>query len=199
MGLFRRLEYLKDTGLGKGFTHEVVVPAGPGSRPGERIWAPSDSLHGPMPLASDESREDFRVIVSRQLSTFGATCLGPTSRRGEPVNRAKYRIVRHLARSPSFSASDVTPEVIAGEHGCRYRIQFDKTRLIEWQFGHNGWQFAAGVICHPRDDERRMEDRARVILSSWEWIEPTEEMIEADDERILRDGERPDRLWSNDH
>jgi hypothetical protein len=58
--------------------HELVIPAGPGGRPGERLVAPSRSLH-PLDIGPDGTRHDFTVLVDRYGSSLKALCLRPAS------------------------------------------------------------------------------------------------------------------------
>src|SRR5687768_18505440 len=85
-------QWRRESDFGKGLRHEIVIPYGPEDRPGERLRSPSKSLHPPMPPGPDGSRTDFRVVLSRRGSTFGAVCLGPVSEREEPEAAANHTI-----------------------------------------------------------------------------------------------------------
>jgi hypothetical protein len=43
--------------------------------------------------------------------------------------------------------------------------------LIEWKFAHAGWLYAAGALVYKNDDEAGAEERARDVLSTWQWLD----------------------------
>ena len=152
--------------------HEVVVPAGPGGRPGERLLATSSSVYGStyVPrLASDDSRSDFIVVVGRH-STVAAVCLGPVCERGEPRERA-IRASASLSAWSGTECAAFADDTVAGERAVRYRVIRPDGALTEWQFTRDGWAFVAGVHCRYGDDEVDALRLAGRVLSTWHWIE----------------------------
>jgi hypothetical protein len=150
--------------------HAIEVPAGPGTRPGERVRAPNPSLHPPWPLGPDGSRADFRFLLSRRGSSFGAVCLGPVSDRGEPSEAAKESIQKHVQRG--WEAAGLDSVSIAGDPASRTRVRYPRSVLTDWLFAHDGWLFAAGVLCRSGDRESVVVERAEAVLATWQWIEP---------------------------
>jgi hypothetical protein len=103
--------------------HEVIVPAGPGGRPGERLLATSKSVYGSMyepRLASDESRDDFRVLVGKR-STLAVVCLGRVSERGEPYESA-IRTIARISAWPGMDCAAIADAWVAGDRAVRYRV-----------------------------------------------------------------------------
>lgn len=147
--------------------HEVVVSSGPDGRPGERLLATSRSIYQTR-MCPDDSREDFRILVGRR-STLAVVCFSPDSARAGPDQHAR-QAVRNLTL-PGDAQSAIVAEHVAGEAAASYRIVRNLAVLTEWVFAHDGWLFAAGVLCHPDDDEHETVDRARAVLASWRWIE----------------------------
>lgn len=136
--------------------------------PGERLLAPSLSFYAPR-MTPDNCREDLRVMITPVGSTFGVVCLGRVSDRGDPLSSARYsltRIAPHLE-----PAAVIEPETVAGEAGVRYRVPFNTADLIERKFAHAGWLYVAGTHVRKGDDEAKAEDRARDILSTWQWLD----------------------------
>jgi hypothetical protein len=133
--------------------HVIEIPAGPGGRPGERLLAPNPSLHAPWPLGPDGSRSDFRFLIGRRGSHFGAVCLGPAAAR------------------PHWEAAGVEADPLGGERAWRTRLEFPRSVLIDWRFARGGWLFAAGVLCRAGDREPKMVERAEAVLATWEWID----------------------------
>jgi hypothetical protein len=150
--------------------HLIEIPAGPGTRPGERLRAPNPSIHAPWPLGPDGSRSDFRVLLSRRGSNFGAVCLGPVSERGEPLETAQGAIQKYVQRG--WRASGLDDVSVAGEAAWRTRLEFPRSVLMDWLFAREGWLFAAGVLCRSGDRESVMVERAEVVLATWQWIDP---------------------------
>jgi hypothetical protein len=163
-------QWRRDSELGKRLLHEIVIPCGPDDRPGERFLSPSKSLHPPLPPGPDGSRTDFRVVLSRRASTFGAVCLGPVSDRGEPEASALHSI-RAFAERGSSTASPLEPDQVAGEAAVRYQVDLKMQQLVEWKFVHDGWLFVAGALCAQRDDVDKLVARSRRILDTWTWID----------------------------
>jgi hypothetical protein len=170
VGLLRG--WLKEMGFGRSGGHVIEVPAGPDGRPGERVLAPSASMHPPWPPGPDGSRSDFRVFLGRRGTSFGAVCLGTTRERGEPEAAAHKAAAAHRQRG--LTALDAQPDLVAGEASWRVRVEFPRGTLTDWLFAHRGWLFAAGVLHRPADDESKMLEGARAVLASWTWChEPT--------------------------
>lgn len=137
--------------------------------PGERLLAPSRSFYAPR-MTPDNCREDLRVMVTPAGSTLGVVCLGRVSEKGDPLSSARYTLTRV---SPLLDPEEtIQPETVAGETGVRYRQPFRVARcLIEWKFAHTGWLYAAGALVYKNDDEAEAEDRAREVLSTWQWLD----------------------------
>lgn len=160
----------RELDFGRRLKHEIVVPPGPDGRPGERLCSPSASLLPPWPLGPDGSREDFRVFLGTGGTHFGGVCLGPVAERGDPVASA-HATIGGFAQRGNHDVSAVEPEVVANEPGCRYRIEFPRSVLVEWKFARHGWLFAVGALCRQSDREQKMVQRARDILATWMWID----------------------------
>ena len=167
---FRPDTWPRVTGYTGALDHDVLVPAGPDGRPGERLRAPSRSLYAPRGLGRDGSREDFRVLVGEGASTFAAVCLGPVAERGDPESSA-WRTLRHLDRKGFSDSSRVLTDTVAGEEAFRYRVLLRSQLLLEWKFAHAGWLFVAGVRCGTSDNEFDVVGRARDALDTWRWAE----------------------------
>jgi hypothetical protein len=163
------VRYRDGWGYERRLKRTIEIPAGPDSRPGERLRAPSVSIHPPWPLGPDGSRSDFRFLISRRGSNFGGVCLGPVSERGEPLEAA-HRDSEQFAQR-GWEAAGLEPEIVAGESAWRKRLTFPRSVLVDWFFAHNGWLFAAGVLCRAGDREAAMVERAQAVLATWEWIE----------------------------
>lgn len=174
----------RETSFGQGLKHEIVVPAGPDGRPGERLLAPSASLIPPWPLGADGSREDFRVLLGRGGSSFAGVCLGAVEDRGDPLESSHFTI-RRFAERGMTDASTVESSTVAGEAACRYRIALARGALVEWKFARRGWLFVVGTLCRPSDNEVKMITRAQGVLATWSWIE--------DDA-----GQPPTQLWATE-
>ena len=146
--------------------HEIVVPPGPDGRPGERLLAPSLSFYPPW-ITQDDCREDLRVLLTHSGSSLGVVCLN-RSVPGDPLLSARYSLTRV---APSVDHRSIEPETVAGEAGVRYRAPLNTATLIEWKFVRAGWLYAAGALIRRSDDELETEDRAREVLSTWQWLE----------------------------
>jgi hypothetical protein len=149
--------------------HEHFVPPGSNGMPGERLRAPSLSFYPPR-MTVDNCREDLRVLITPAGSTLGVVCFGRVSEMGDPVSSARYS----LSRSAPFLDPDavIGPATVAGEAGVRYRRPLNVYRsLIEWKFAHAGWLYAAGALVYKNDDEAKAENRARDVLSTWQWLD----------------------------
>jgi len=159
---------------GKGFErklkHLIEIPAGPGTRPGERVRVPGPSIHPPWPLGPDGSRSDFRVLFSRRQSNFGVVCFGPVSERGEPFEASQEAVQTYVQRG--WRASGLDEASVAGEAAWRVRLEFPASVLNDWFFAHDGWLFGAGVLCRSGDRESVMVERAEAVLATWQWIDP---------------------------
>jgi hypothetical protein len=149
--------------------HEHVVPPGPDGMPGERLLAPSRSFYAPR-MTPDNCREDLQVVITPAGSTLAVVCFGRVSEEGDPLSSARYTLMRV---SPFLDPEAVIePETVAGEAGVRYRQPLKAYRcLIEWKFAHAGWLYAAGALVYKNDDEAKAEDRAREVLSTWQWLQ----------------------------
>jgi hypothetical protein len=149
--------------------HEHVVPPGPEGMPGERLLAPSRSFYAPR-ITSDGCREDLRVLITAAGSTLAVVCLGRVSEKGDPLASARYTLTRVFPQLDPEAV--IEPATVAGEAAVRYRIPFKVSRcLIEWKFAHAGWLYAAGARVDKNDDEARVEDRARDVLATWQWLD----------------------------
>jgi hypothetical protein len=157
------------TGFARTLRHEIAIPPGPDGRPGERVLAPSASMHPPWPPGPDGSRADFRVKLSRRGSHFGAVCLGAVAELGDPAASAQRAIARFT--DGGGTASPIAAEVIAGEPGCHYRLKLPRSVLLEWKLAHRGWLFAAGALCRRGDREAAIAARARAVLATWTWLD----------------------------
>jgi hypothetical protein len=133
------------------------------------VRAPKPSLHPPWPLGPDGSRSDFRFLMSRRGSSFGAVCLGPVTERGQPFEAAGRRAQEFVARG--WEATELEPQAVAGEDAWRNRVTFPRSVLVDWLFARGGWLFAAGVLCRAGDREAAMVERALIVLSTWVWID----------------------------
>jgi hypothetical protein len=139
-----------------------------------------------MPPGTDGSRSDFRVVLSRRASSFGAVCLGRVSELGEPEVSALHSI-RAFAERGSTSASPLESDHVACELAVRYRVELNTRTLVEWKFAHRGWLFVAGALCHRDDDEDKLVKLTRGIFQTWAWIDmPT----------ANRTAHAPAPLWS---
>jgi hypothetical protein len=121
-------------------------------------------------MTSDDCREDLRVLITPAGSTFAVVCLGRVSEKGDPLSSARYT----LTRVSPFLDPEVAIEsaTVAGEAAVRYRVPLKVSRcLVEWKFAHAGWLFAAGARVYKNDDEAKAEDRARDVLSTWQWLD----------------------------
>jgi hypothetical protein len=135
--------------------------------PGERLLAPSLSFYAPR-MTPDNRREDLRVLITSAGSTLWVVCLGRVSEKGDPLSSARYTLTR---LDPFAEPTAIEPETVAGEAGVRYRIRLKGNRcLIEWKFAHAGWLYVAGALVYKNDDEAKAEDRARDVLSTWQWL-----------------------------
>jgi hypothetical protein len=159
----------RDAGFARRLKHKIEIPPGPDGRPGESVLAPGISLHPPWPLGPDGSRSDFRFLIGRGGSHFGAVCFGRVMERGGPRDSAQKAIRRFIQRG--WEASDVEDEVVAGEPDCRHRLVFPRSVLVDWNFAHRGWLFGAGVLCRPSDQESVMIERALAVLATWTWLD----------------------------
>ncbi len=137
--------------------------------PGERLLAPSRSFYAPR-MTPDGCREDLRVLITPAGSTLGVVCFGRASEKGDPRSSARYSLTRG---APVLDPEEVIePATVAGEAGVRYRRPLNVYRsLIEWKFAHAGWLYGVGALVYRNDDEVRAEDRARDVLSTWQWLD----------------------------
>jgi hypothetical protein len=167
MGRFVLMRGRRD--LAKGEPHEIIVPPGPGGRPGERVLAPSRSFYAPR-LARDLSREDFRVLLDRNGTSLAAVCLGPMEERGTPEEGAREALNHFVG--PAVSMDDrLTPDIVGGQAAVHYHFTFPSgRRLSEWHFGYQGWRFVAGVL-KPEGNPKDAVAAARQVLSTWKWVE----------------------------
>lgn len=164
----RRLK--RETGFDPAASHEIVVPAGPGERPGERVMAPSRSAHPPR-LTPDRAREDFRVIVGRGGSSLAAVCLGPVNERGDPDSSVEYSLNSIAGRLGDPEVGHRLPDAkVAGIHALRYRIRLPSATLDEWKFAHDGWLYVAGVLWTRPDRENDVLATGQRVLDTWTWL-----------------------------
>jgi hypothetical protein len=154
------------TEVADGLVHELVVPAGPDGRPGERLLSASRSLYEPRRPGPDASREDLQVLIGRG-STFAAVCLGRVAEQGTP-REAAWATIRAFGIK-GFPSSSPVEEEVGGLATWRYRAAINDKRLTEWKFAHAGWLFVAGALCSSPDDEQAMVDQARAMLATWRW------------------------------
>lgn len=154
--------------LAKGETHEIFVPAGPAGQPGERVLAPARALYSPR-LTPDGAREDFRVLLSQDGTSFASVCLGTVADRGNPEDNARSSLARRKPATGSLT-NDLSAETIAGESAVRYRIHLRWGPLTEWKFSHRGWLFVVGVLDRGNDPNAAVAS-AREVLSTWEWVD----------------------------
>jgi hypothetical protein len=158
---------LKQTGFTEDdLSHQVVVHRGPKGQPGEVLQAPSRSLYKPR-MTLDRAREDFRVFIGREGSSFAAVCLGTLERRGTPEEAMRKARRRHAKRGRSVLT--MHPERVAGEEAQRYRIVLNLGELNEWLFAHEGWLWVAGVLNFGFDEQLSVR-RARAVFDTWQWL-----------------------------
>ena len=148
-------------------THEVVVPPARDGRPGERLLAPSRSLHAPN-VSRFGYRKDFQVIVDSDASPLTALCLGTTAQHGDPEQAARetLQLFREKGLAPSRG---VAPDEIAGERAYRYEAHLSVGRLTEWKFAHDGWLYVVGVVALGMDHTETVH-QVRRVLGTWQWV-----------------------------
>ena len=162
--------WLKQTGFSGGpLTHELLVPAGPGGQPGERLRSPSRSLYAPR-IASDGSREDFRVVVDDHGSTLAAVCLRRIER-PETVEELAWSSLRRMLDYGFDGTFEITPAQLAGETAYGYCLIRGRNVLTDWKLARAGWLYVVGTLswAPPGKHEDTME-RSLDALGTWEWL-----------------------------
>lgn len=160
----------RETGYDPNGAHKVVVPVGPDGRPGERVIAPSRSLHPPR-LTPDQAREDFRVFVGNGGSFLGAVCLGRVGERGDPDASVEHTLDSMAGLFGDVDRWDLLPDaVVAGIRARRYRLRFNTATLNEWKFAHAGWLYTAGVLRFWPDREHDVVVAGQRVLDTWTWL-----------------------------
>jgi hypothetical protein len=163
-------KWRKQTSFSGGpLVHELVIPAGPDGRPGERLMAASRSLYAPRTVA-DGSREDFRVLVDRHGSTFASVCLRRVDP-GEQVEECAWNSLKHHLKLGSESTYEVTRTRIAGEQAFGYSVVLRSGVLTDWKLAHAGWLFVVGTLnwAPPAEREATIE-RTLAALDTWQWL-----------------------------
>jgi hypothetical protein len=156
--------------LAPGLEHQIIVPRGPGGRPGERLMAPSLSIHPPK-TAKNGVRTDFRVFLSRAGSTFCVMSIGPVARCGGAEQNAHGTVAKMRSQGQTY-CSDPAPTTVLGAPAWQYRAQFNGSRaLIESKFERGGWLWVAGILTSPHgDNEAALHATVRAIFATWTWI-----------------------------
>lgn len=154
----------------QGMETALVIPPGPGSRPGERLLSFSESFFEPK-LHDDGVRGDFRTLVGSGGSTVSAVCLGPVTDHGTPRESAAKALAE--ARVDELTkAQELKDDRIGGEPAVFFRLAGTAPCVAyDWRFNRGGWAFSAGVLCQRGDDEASVLQRTRALLGTWEWIE----------------------------
>lgn len=169
----REIRKLRDrVGFADTLDHELVIAAGPGNRPGERLRAPSRSIYGTA-VDGDGVRKDFIVLVGCGGSTLVGFCLGRVYEVGNTKTHAKRRR-EELAKQGRASLPDVGVDQVAGQVACQLRYPEVRGMLTEWLFEHAGWLFMARVCSRHPDREQQTIARAREALSTWCWLPSNE-------------------------
>jgi hypothetical protein len=170
-GPLRALRRRRSLGFSNRLAHEIVVPAGPDGRPGQRLLAPSRSPYVGV-VAADGSRSDCSVLLGPNGSALLVVCLGRVDEKGTPEQSAMRAISSVQDRAGQLRRLDES-DVIAGRPAQRYLIELNSgRRLLEWKFDYDGWLYAVGAVLHPKDDAERAEELGRSVLSTWSWLEP---------------------------
>jgi hypothetical protein len=155
-----------------GALHEIVVAPDPNGMPGERLLAPSLSLHPPRsdPFGKRLEREDFRVMLDRRGSTLAAVCLHEIANEIEVEESAWSSLSRLLEGFAGRYEVDRT--TIAGERAHGYTVIGATSVLTDWKLGHNGWLYVIGVLSPGRNVRRheRAVERGRAALATWELL-----------------------------
>jgi hypothetical protein len=165
---FVGLSYWRQLTFREGREHAVVVSPGPDGRPGERLLAPSRALHRPKVVGG--SRNDFSLMLDGRGNALTGVCLGRVEARGEPERSARETI-DHFWRRGWAELNPLAVESIGGEPAFRYTALLPRTRFTEWKFQRAGWLYAVGAFNRRRDSGT--EARAREVLDSWEWLDPS--------------------------
>ncbi len=159
---------LREVGFRPGAQREVVVPAGPGGRPGERLVAPSRSPQVGV-VGTDGSRTDATVVLTERGSRMVVVCHGPAADHGDPethLTDAVERLRRHGRR-----LGTTTETKIGGEAAVVARlVRPDGAALLEHRFVREGWLFGVAVESEP-GDAAAAEAVARDVLDTWEWLD----------------------------
>jgi hypothetical protein len=148
--------------------HLVSIAPDSEGRPGEVFRSPSKPAFPPY-IDSGGAREDFRVLLGKRGSSFAAVCLGPTAQLGGARESAYNSRDSWHGRGRKVSLQ-VTPETVTGEPAYRYRIELATGTLVEWKLEHAGWLYVLGVLVEQLDREQQMVDRARALMSTWQWL-----------------------------
>jgi hypothetical protein len=160
----------EQTGFSGGpLTHELVIPPGPGGRPGERLMAASRSLYAPR-IMRDDSREDFRVLVDDHGSTVSAVCLRPIAHLGE-AEEAAWTTLKHFYDKGIESPYEITADRIASETAYGYSGSLRRGVLTEWKLAHAGWLYVIGSLNWAPAKKRDITLRLTMdIFETWEWL-----------------------------
>lgn len=151
----------------EGAEHQIVVAPGPDGRPGERLVAPSRSLHKPSGFPGP--RNDFRVLLDSSGSTLSAVCLGLVAERGEPERTARETLEHYWSKG-WVALKPTTLDRIGGEDAFRYSAVLPNgTGLTEWQLAHGGWLYIVGALQRGAEEAVTIR-RAEQVLESWEWL-----------------------------
>lgn len=150
-------------------THELVIPEGPGSRPGERLMTASRSLYAPR-IVADDSREDFRVVVDEHRSTLAAVCLHRIERL-EQIEESAWHTLKRAIDGRFEGDYLLTPTHIAGEIAYGYSVVLRIGVLNEWKLAHADWLYVVGVLNRAPARERETTiQRALDTLDTWTWL-----------------------------
>ncbi len=158
-------------GFAPALTHRVEVAPGPGSRPGERLLAPSRSAYAPAMSEVCGSRRDLAVMLGPRGSGLLVVCLGLVAERGDPWETAWH--------TPPMSGLEILQSPVltrmAGEDAVFYRVGMASGAVLhEWKLDRDGWLFAIGIQQSPRDDPAATLLGLRA-LDTFRWIDPPAE------------------------
>jgi hypothetical protein len=167
---WRARQWRKRTDFSGGpLTHELLIPGGPEGRPGERLMAASRSLYQPR-ITRDNCREDFRVLLDGDGSTFASVCLrhahGP-----RPAEETAWTTLQHYLDKGMKGAYEIAEDRIAGETAYRYSVGLRTGALTEWKLTHAGWLYALGTISRaPAREQEATVRRTLDVLNTWTWL-----------------------------
>lgn len=151
--------------------HQIIVPAGPDGRPGERAV----SSLAPVPLASpqpdgDGLRGDF-TIVSPGGGFVTARCLGPVGRLGDAAAYASDGPARFEDRG-WVRVGEVEPATLGGAAAFRHRAAARQGEARVWNADRAGWLFEVMAFLSVAGDVDAVAGAAELVVRSWIWTDP---------------------------